>query len=148
MRLFVLMMMLAGLGFADVTPTAGSGETAIYFEPTQADKDCCASAILAQQENYRLAVSQKNYRMARASALFHFTKAWVWFNEAMSIAQTEEGWMNVSELKKAQDMLINAGSAIAEAEKAGHHASSVSACKALVTSNRERIEEQIAALLK
>ena len=148
MKILLLVLVFAGVGYADTPTQASSGESAVYFEPTQADKTCCSLPILAQQEKYKAAVGEKNYSVARAQSLFFFTRAWSWFNEAMSIARSEDGWMNVAELKKAQDMLTNAQADIEQAKLKGHHAASVSTCEKLVVSNRNRIEEQIAALLK
>ena len=126
----------------------GKSEVGLYFEPTQADADCCHVQITAQQNEYIAAKNKGDYIETRRLALFHFTRAWAWFNEAMSIAQSEEGWMNVTELKKAQGLVANAIADLEQAKLKGHHMSSVKVCEALCLSNQVRIDEQITALLK
>lgn len=119
-----------------------------FLEPSQADSDCCSVAIKAQQAAYVSARDGKRWEEAHKLALFYFVRAWLYNNEAFEILQSKEGWTNISELKRAQDLYDKADEELAIAVKQKHHMAQVRDCSDKVARNRMLIGPQIKALLE
>lgn len=121
--------------FAVTGSSVANVEDKLHFEPTQADWNCCAKAIVAQQSEYVTAKKAKEYHKAHKLALWHFQRAWLSNNEAHDIIVKNQKDIDISELKQAQGFLALANLHILAAIEAGHHMDEVDACAAKVTSN-------------
>lgn len=135
--------LLAGALQADLRTDTADGRK-LFFEPTQADYDCCAAAIHEQQHAYEKAKIDGNYAVAIENSLFSYQEAWLHFNLAMSkYAADEKGFYNdESRLKGLLVLLDRAEEAIANDPK---HKEAIK-CKKLVKRNRVWIEKRIAEL--
>lgn len=76
-----------------------------FFEPTQADYNCCAKAIKVQQKMYQSAKEDKRWNETVDLALFHWTKAWAYFNWSMDTATSDAAWNDEVTLKDALDLM-------------------------------------------
>ena len=151
--------MLAGLLQADTAPAvaapvaiasvsqsaavAVSAPDVHYFEPTQADYDAHSTAIKAQQAAYKTAAAAKNWEEAQANALFHFTKAWLYFNEGMNV---KRAYGSSDEVTKITVVLNLFSRAEAELKMNTHHRDSAKECARLLKKNRKWAEERLASL--
>lgn len=117
--------------------TAVMADGRAFFEPTQADYDCCNSEIMAQQERYYEAKNKGDYDEAVVNALFYWTRAWLHFNEAVKVGVVGGQWsLDADELNKALGLLDKAG---ADA-KAAAGAGTSKDCLAKVRANRATIK--------
>lgn len=142
---------MAGLMQAEQAATAPATAPAVvesvrYFEPTQADYDCCHVAVKAQQAAYVKARDLKDWATAQYNALFWFAKAWLSFNQAMSIVQSVDGWNSEVALNEALLHLKDADTYISKARAVKHHKAEWTDCETKVSHNREIIEKQIASI--
>ena len=120
------------------TQAQSAEEPKHFFEPTQADYDCCNSAIMAQQSRYAVAKSNSDYEKALKEALFNWTTAWLHFNKAMDVAQGEGAWNNAATLTSALGYLDKAEASAKLAK--GKEAKAV---LAKVAKNRKWISERL-----
>lgn len=116
-----------------------------FFEPSQADYDCCYKAIRAQQTAYFTAKNAKQWDLARSLALFHYVRAWLYNNQANAMISTKEGWNSIPKLNEALWLLAQGH---AELEKEKGFKKYAGACWAKLEANRMAIEDQIQSLEK
>lgn len=120
---------------------ASSLSASVYFEPTQADYDCCSKAIMAQQEAYRAAKKAGDYETAVSLAVTHNTRAWLHFNKAMKVAKAKGAF-------KDAEALIEALAYLNEAEKDALASDKGEACLEKVLKNKAIIVDKLAKLRK
>ncbi len=115
----------------------------LFFEPTDAEYNTSNDAIMAQQDAYNKAKAAGNYDKAVDLALFHWTRAWLHFNKAMSTIETKGAWESKDSLNEALDYLK-----LAETDAKATTGVESRKVLAKVSKNRDTINEQLKNLDK
>jgi hypothetical protein len=113
----------------------------LYFEPTQADFDCCHKAIGKQQKEYKAAKKAGDYDKSVELSLSYWTRAWLHFNKGMATAKG--AGKDEAALQEALNYL-----SFAEADATRSSDSRSSEILEKVSKNRKLIQAKVSKLEK
>lgn len=133
----VLVFLMALASFAG----AADQYDKLYFEPTQADFDCCHKAIGKQQKEYKAAKKAGDYDKAVELSLSYWTRAWLHFNKGMDTAKG--AGKDKTSLQEALNYL-----SLSEADATRSSDSRAAECLEKIAKNRRLIQAKISKLEK
>jgi len=144
MRLiFALLLALAPMMFER---TAFAADTTLAFEPTAKESARDWKALRSQHEAYLEAKAEKNWDKARELALFHFTRAWLYNNEAFELLNSEGAWKDKAELGRVQALYEKALKECDLAEAKGRYLDEVKDCRLKSSRTLDSVKERLASL--
>jgi hypothetical protein len=129
--------------FALVLALVTGNLSAAFFEPTAEESAKNHVALKAQYDRYREARAAKDWPKVRELALFHFTRAWAFNNEAFELLQNSN---DGASLLKAISLYENALTECALAEKKGRYLDEVRDCRAKATKSLAVARKRLARI--
>ena len=141
---FVLALLLA-LAFAPVH-AAGITTTAKFFEPTVEQSSQDWEAIKVQHKAYLEAKEAGDWVKARELALFHFTRAWAYNNEAFELVLP--GWNDPDKLAAAVALYEKALEECDLAQAKGRYLDEVKDCRLKSRRTLASVKKRLAELGK
>lgn len=123
-----------------------AADTTKFFEPTAKQSAQDWKAIRAQHKAYNTAKEAGNWAKARELALFHFTRAWAYNNEAFDLVLP--GWNDPDKLAEAAALYEKALEECDLAQAKGRYLDEVKDCRLKATRTLASVRKRLAELGK
>ena len=146
MRFVFALLVLAFVGMAGSTAFAAETDKGLIFEPTAEQSAQDWKAIKAQQDLYLEAKGKADWTLVRKYALFHFTRAWAYNNEAFERAVG--AWDDADTLKAAKALYEKALAECDLAEAKGRYLSEVADCRKKASRTLASVNRRLGELEK